>query len=91
MHLASINALAVLVMRGVDKIQKNTMISGFTLRSAFVKAITGVRYSPLYIYYALLIVYIYIYIYQAYTYVPALSCRLGVLHTIASLALSCMC
>ena len=52
MHLASINALALLVnmyTRGVDKIQENTIISGFTLRSVFVKAITGVRYSPLYI------------------------------------------
>ena len=57
MHLASINALAFLVntREGVDKTQRNTIISGFTLRSVFVKAITGVRYSPLYIYYELLI------------------------------------
>ena len=57
MHLASINALAFLVntREGVDKTQRNTIISGFTLRSVFVKAITGVRYSPLYIYYELLV------------------------------------
>ena len=42
-------------MRGVDKTQRNTIISGFTLRSVFVKAIMGVRYSPIYKYYELLL------------------------------------
>ena len=36
-------------MRGVDKTQRNTIISGFTLRSVFVKAITGVRHSLFFI------------------------------------------